>query len=107
MHNIVTLRGAQVRDAKAWSRYLDEAMVLFGDESDILIGSHNWPTWGRKELITKLIEQRDMYGYLHDQTVRNMNLGMTGIEIAEQFQLPLRISKRGTAKASTAQLVTM
>ncbi|KFY47553.1 hypothetical protein V496_10591 [Pseudogymnoascus sp. VKM F-4515 (FW-2607)] len=93
MHNIVTLRGAQVRDAKAWSKYLDEAVVLFGNESDILIGSHNWPTWGRKELTDRLVEQRDMYGYLHDQTVRMMNLGMTGIEIAETIKLPPRIAQ--------------
>ncbi|KAJ5802032.1 uncharacterized protein N7503_004482 [Penicillium pulvis] len=93
MHNIVTLRGAQVRDAKAWSGYLDEAIVMFGRDSDVLFGSHNWPTWGRKELVTRLEEQRDLYGYLHDQTVRMMNLGMTGIEIAETMQLPPAISR--------------
>ncbi|KAJ5327193.1 uncharacterized protein N7506_010295 [Penicillium brevicompactum] len=93
MHNIVTLRGAQVRDAKAWSGYLDEAIVLFGGQSDVLFGSHNWPTWGREDLIQRLAEQRDLYGYLHDQTVRMMNLGMTGIEIAEKMQLPPAISR--------------
>ncbi|KAH8894802.1 Metallo-hydrolase/oxidoreductase [Thozetella sp. PMI_491] len=93
MHNIVTLRGAQVRDAKAWSGYLDEAIVMFGADSDVVFGSHNWPTWGQNELITRLSEQRDMYGYLHDQTVRMMNLGMTGIEIAERIRLPPAISR--------------
>jgi alkyl sulfatase BDS1-like metallo-beta-lactamase superfamily hydrolase len=88
MHNIVTLRGAQVRDASAWSRYLDEAIVLFGNRSDVLFGSHNWPTWGREELLRRLEEQRDLYGFMHDQTVRLMNLGMTGTEIAEVIQLP-------------------
>ncbi|KUL84996.1 hypothetical protein ZTR_07768 [Talaromyces verruculosus] len=88
MHNIVTLRGAQVRDAQAWSGYLDEAIVMFGRDSDVLIGSHNWPTWGSRELVTRLEQQRDMYGYMHDQTVRMMNLGMTGTEIAEKMQLP-------------------
>lgn len=88
MHNIVTLRGAQVRDAKAWSGYLDEAIVLFGRHSDVVFGSHNWPTWGQSELLTRLEEQRDLYGYMHDQTVRMMNLGMTGTEIAETMQLP-------------------
>lgn len=76
MHNIVTLRGAQVRDAKAWSGYLDEAVVLFGAKSDVMFGSHNWPTWGQEQLVNRLEEQRDMYGYLHDQTVRMMNTGM-------------------------------
>ncbi|CEJ62800.1 hypothetical protein PMG11_11287 [Penicillium brasilianum] len=88
MHNIVTLRGAQVRDAMAWSGYLDEAIVLFGSGADVLFGSHNWPTWGNKDLIRRLAEQRDLYGYMHDQTVRMMNLGMTGTEIAEVMQLP-------------------
>ena len=93
MHNIVTLRGAQVRDAKAWSGYLDETIVMFGRDSDVMFGGHNWPTWGRKDLVTRLEEQRDLYGYLHDQTVRMMNSGMTGLEIAEKMQLPPAISK--------------
>lgn len=93
MHNIITLRGAQVRDAKAWSRYLDESIVLFGYQSDVVFGSHNWPTWGQSNLITRLSEQRDMYGYMHDQTVRLMNTGLTGIEIAEQLRLPPAISR--------------
>ncbi|KAI3392990.1 hypothetical protein diail_4901 [Diaporthe ilicicola] len=88
MHNIITLRGAQVRDSKAWARSLDEAIVLFGNESDVLLGSHHWPTWGQVDLVTRLAEQRDLYRYLHDQTVRLMNLGLTGTEIAEQLRLP-------------------
>ncbi|TDZ28425.1 Alkyl/aryl-sulfatase BDS1 [Colletotrichum spinosum] len=93
MHNIVTLRGAQVRDSKAWSRYLDEAIYLFGYDSDVVFGSHNWPTFGQKELVTRLSEQRDMYGFLHDQTVRLMNSGLTGTEIAERLELPPGISR--------------
>lgn len=58
-----------------------------------MFGSHNWPTWGQEALITRLAEQRDMYGYMHDQTVRMMNLGMTGIEIAEKLELPPAISR--------------
>ncbi|KAJ4987022.1 hydrolase [Stagonosporopsis vannaccii] len=93
MHNIITLRGAQVRDAKAWSQYLDESIVLFGYQSDVVFGSHNWPTWGQDKLITRLSEQRDMYGYMHDQTIRLMNTGLTGLEIAEQLTLPPAISR--------------
>ncbi|CAK7211630.1 hypothetical protein SCUCBS95973_001180 [Sporothrix curviconia] len=95
MHNIVTLRGAQVRDAKLWAGYLDEAIVRFGAGSDVMFGSHNWPSWGSAALVTRLSEQRDMYGYLHDQTVRLMNLGMTGIEIAEimEAQMPPAIAR--------------
>lgn len=88
MHNIITLRGALVRDAKAWSHSLDEAMVLFGDESDALFAGHHWPTWGHDEIAKLVLEQRDLYAFLHDQTLRMMNLGMTGIEIAEQMKLP-------------------
>lgn len=91
MHNIVTLRGAQVRDSKAWSRYLDEALVQFGQHASVMFQSHNWPCWGRENIISRLGEQRDMYAYLHDQTVRMMNLGLTGIEIAEQIVLPPRL----------------
>lgn len=64
-----------MRDAQAWSGYLDEAVVLFGAASDVMFGSHNWPTWGQAQLVNRLEEQRDMYGYLHDQTVRMMNNG--------------------------------
>ena len=88
LHNIITLRGALVRDAKAWARYLDESLVLFGQESDVLFAGHNWPTWGSTQIEQLLSEQRDLYAYLHDQTVRMMNRGLTGIEIAETLTLP-------------------
>ncbi|PYI00324.1 alkyl sulfatase [Aspergillus sclerotiicarbonarius CBS 121057] len=88
LHNIITLRGALVRDAKAWARYLDESLVLFGHASDVLFAGHNWPTWGQKEIEQMISEQRDVYAYLHDQTVRMMNQGLTGIEIAETMTLP-------------------
>lgn len=88
MHNITTLRGAQVRDSKAWARSPDEAIVLYGNDSDVLLGSHHWPTWGQRDLVARLAEQRDLYRYMHDQTVRLMNLGLNGTEIAEQLRLP-------------------
>ena len=85
LHNVLTLRGALVRDARAWACYLTETVELFGDDAEILIGSHHWPTWGRAELVRLLSEQRDAYAYLHDQTVRLMNRGFTGLEIAEEL----------------------
>ena len=88
LHNIVTLRGALVRDARVWSRYLNEAINLFADETDVAFASHHWPTWGRDRAVTYLSEQRDLYAYLHDQTLRLLNAGYTGIEIAEMFELP-------------------
>ncbi|MBE9376424.1 MBL fold metallo-hydrolase [Saccharopolyspora sp. HNM0983] len=85
-HNVLTLRGAQVRDAQAWAAYLTETIQLFADRAEVLVGSHHWPTWGRAELTSFLAEQRDAYAYLHDQTVRLMNRGLTGTEIAEELQ---------------------
>ena len=88
MHNLVTLRGAQVRDARRWAAYLDEALQLFGERSDVAFASHHWPTWGQEAIAEYLSLQRDLYGYLHDQTLRMINIGMTGPEIAEELELP-------------------
>ncbi|WP_329546541.1 MBL fold metallo-hydrolase [Streptomyces sp. NBC_01356] len=88
MHNILTLRGAVVRDARIWARYLDEAIDFFGDTYDVAFASHHWPTWGRDNVIRFLAEQRDLYAYLHDQTLRLLNNGLTGTEIAEEMRLP-------------------
>ncbi|MER5759510.1 alkyl sulfatase dimerization domain-containing protein [Streptomyces sp. NPDC002082] len=88
MHNILTLRGAVVRDSRIWSRYLDEAIEYFGDGYDVAFASHHWPTWGRENVVTFLSAQRDLYAYMHDQTLRLLNDGLTGPEIAEELQLP-------------------
>lgn len=88
LHNILTLRGALVRDARVWARYLQEAIRLFAEEADVAFASHHWPTWGRERIVTWLSEQRDLYAYLHDQTLRLLNAGYTGIEIAEMIQMP-------------------
>ncbi|MFI1018648.1 alkyl/aryl-sulfatase [Streptomyces sp. NPDC020965] len=84
LHNVLTLRGALVRDARAWATYITECIQLFSD-AEVLMGSHNWPTWGHAEVRRILTEQRDAYAYLHDQTVRLMNRGLTGPEIAEEI----------------------
>ncbi|MEU5992229.1 alkyl sulfatase dimerization domain-containing protein [Spirillospora sp. NPDC047418] len=88
LHNLLTLRGALVRDARVWSRYLDEAIELFAEGTDAAFASHHWPTWGREEIVAFLSGQRDLYAYLHDQTLRLTNQGYTGIEIAEMMELP-------------------
>ncbi|CAM3293290.1 alkyl/aryl-sulfatase [Mycobacterium intermedium] len=88
LHNLLTLRGALVRDPRAWSGYLTEAIDTFADRSDVVFASHHWPTWGRERIIEFLSLQRDLYAYLHDQTLRLLNQGYTGVEIAEQFQMP-------------------
>jgi alkyl sulfatase BDS1-like metallo-beta-lactamase superfamily hydrolase len=94
MHNLLTLRGAQVRDPRMWSRYLSEAVELFGHRSDVEFASHHWPTWGTDALIEFITEQRDLYAYLHDQTVRLMNRGLIGSEIAEDFEMPPSLQRR-------------
>ena len=88
MHNIYTPRGAQVRDAKSWSYYIHEAIELFGADTDVLFASHHWPRWGSDTAIAFLKKQRDMYKYVHDQTLRFANHGLTPIEIAEEIALP-------------------
>ena len=93
MHNILTLRGAQVRDAHAWASYLTESIGLYRGRADVAFASHHWPTWGDEEIIALLTNQRDMYAYMHDQTVRLINQGLTGTEIAETFELPPAVGK--------------
>jgi alkyl sulfatase BDS1-like metallo-beta-lactamase superfamily hydrolase len=88
MHNVLTLRGALVRDPRIWARHLDEAIELFGERSDVLFSGHNWPCWGRERIVDYLAKQRDLYTYLHDQTLRLLNKGHTGPEIAELIELP-------------------
>ena len=98
LHNLLTLRGAEVRDARAWSRYLNESIALWGDDVEVVFTSHHWPTWDNDRINTFLSLQRDLYAYLHDQTLRRMNKGETGIEIAEDFQLPPEIDDAWNAR---------
>ncbi len=92
LHNILTPRGAKVRDALAWSQYLDEAVRLYAPRSDAIISSHCWPRFGQTEVESWLAGHRDNYRYLHDQTVRMMNSGMTPNEIAEAIKAPPAIA---------------
>ena len=87
MHNILTLRGAKVRDALAWSDYIGESIARL-DKVEILFNSHHWPTWGHERIIAQMEQQQDMYKFTHDQTVRLANLGYTPKEIAERLTLP-------------------
>jgi len=92
-HNILTPRGAKVRDTKLWSESLTEAIGLF-DYADTLVVSHGWPVFGADEIEDYLANQRDAYAYLHDQTVRMMNKGLTAEEIAAEIKLPDSIGKQ-------------
>lgn len=87
LHNLYTLRGAKVRDALKWSNYIAEMIDLFGD-AEVYFGGHHWPKWGNAEILDFLCTQRDLYKYIHDQSVRLLNEGFTPLEIADQIELP-------------------
>ncbi|MEV8274756.1 alkyl sulfatase dimerization domain-containing protein [Microbacterium sp. NPDC077184] len=88
LHNLLTLRGALVRDPHVWSQYLTEAIDTFGERTDVAFASHHWPTWTSERVVEFLAIQRDLYAYLHDQTLRLINQGYQGAEIAESLELP-------------------
>ncbi len=92
MHNLYTLRGAKVRDALAWSGFIDEAAQLFND-ADIYFASHHWPIWGKAQIASFFEAHRDTYKYIHDQTLRLAYKGLTPTEIAEQIELPASLQK--------------
>lgn len=87
-HNLLPFRGADVRDALAWSKYLNEALHMWGDKAEVMCGQHHWPVWGRERVQTMIRQQRDLYKFAHDQTLRLMNHGLTASEIAETIRLP-------------------
>src|ERR1700751_993959 len=87
-HNLLPFRGADVRDALAWSKYLGEALQMWGGKADAMCGQHHWPVWGKERIDTMIRQQRDLYKFAHDQTIRLMNHGLTATEIAETIRLP-------------------
>ena len=88
LHNALPFRGAQVRDTLVWSKYIQEALDLFGDRMDLVFSTHNWPRFGRDDAKQYLELQRDLYRWVHDQTLRRMNHGETQREISEDLELP-------------------
>lgn len=87
LHNLYTLRGAKVRDALKWADYLDQSLAWTAG-AEVVFTQHHWPVWGAERIRDSIVKQRDAYKYIHDQTVRMMNLGLTGPEIADTLQLP-------------------
>lgn len=102
MHNLCPLRGAKTRDALAWSKYLDEALDSFVPQADVLVVQHHWPVWNTPLQPRRIAEyvagQRDMYRYLHDQTLRLMSHGLTPTEIAAELMLPSALSSQWFAR---------
>ncbi|MFF7700457.1 alkyl/aryl-sulfatase [Streptomyces lydicus] len=93
LHHLLPLYGGAVRDARTWSRHLGEALALFGGEAEVAFACHHWPTWGKERVTALLADQRDLYAYLHDQTLRLLNEGYSGPEIAEDLRLPPRLAQ--------------
>lgn len=93
MHNLYTLRGAQVRDASAWARYITEAQTLFGEEAEVVFQSHNWPHWGNALIQEYMTNTAAVYKFIHDQTLLYVNEGYTSTEIADMIQLPEALEK--------------
>jgi alkyl sulfatase BDS1-like metallo-beta-lactamase superfamily hydrolase len=88
LHNLLPFRGSVVRDANRWSRYLNTALDRFGADAQVLIAQHQWPVWGNERVRARLANQRDLYKYVHDQTIRLMNQGLGPTEIAAALTLP-------------------
>jgi alkyl sulfatase BDS1-like metallo-beta-lactamase superfamily hydrolase len=93
LHNLLPARGALVRDAKAWADYLTQTIRLYGGKTDVVFAAHGIPRWGQERIVTFLSSHRDTYKFLHDQTVRLMNAGLTAVEIAEVMKLPDALAK--------------
>jgi alkyl sulfatase BDS1-like metallo-beta-lactamase superfamily hydrolase len=98
MHNLCPLRGAKTRDALAWSRYLDQALQRFARQVDVVYAQHQWPVWGAQHIHEFMAGQRDLYRYLHDQTLRLMSHGMTPAEIGERLMMPGQLSRQWFAR---------
>jgi len=88
LHNLYSLRGAEVRNGLSWAKDIQETMDLYGDKIDVKFNGHHWPMWGNQNISTYLQNQRDLYKYIHDQSVRLINYGMTAPDIAEALKLP-------------------
>lgn len=106
LHNLYTLRGAQVRDASTWWKTLNTAINRYGDKVDVVIAQHHWPTWDRARINTFLADQRDMFKYLHDQVLHMANRGYTMDEIAERIRLPDSIGNKWYSRGYYARLIT-
>jgi alkyl sulfatase BDS1-like metallo-beta-lactamase superfamily hydrolase len=106
LHNIQKSRGAPVRDARIWSRYLDESISMFGGKTDVVFSSHHWPTWNDSDgnpkdeslVVTFLAEQHDYYAYLHTETLRQLNGGKLPAKIAEDIQMPPMLTIRSNLR---------
>ena len=92
------MRGAVARDPRIWAKYIGDAIAMYGPQTDVMIGQHHWPVWGREAVLDHLESQRDLYKHIHDQTLRLMNKGWRPAEIAEAIDLPPGLAERWTVR---------
>ncbi|MEI6495806.1 MAG: alkyl sulfatase dimerization domain-containing protein [Actinomycetota bacterium] len=105
MHNLIPIRGAQARDSLSWSRYIGDVLELWGNHTEVLFASHHWPRWGGDDARQFLVRQRDLYRFMHDQTLRFANHGMVATEIAEHLALPPEFAEQGHTTGYYGHLV--
>lgn len=98
LHNVYPIRGAQVRDALAWAKYLNEARESYAPKADVVFAQHHWPVWGNGRVLDFLAKQRDAYKFLHDQTVRLMSHGLKSTEIAERLRFPRSLEQEWSVR---------
>ncbi|HMQ33019.1 MAG TPA: MBL fold metallo-hydrolase, partial [Chloroflexaceae bacterium] len=94
LHNVLTLRGAQVRDTSIWSKYINEAIYRFADHAEIMFASHNWPRWGKDRILEVMRDQRDMYAHLNNQVLHHANCGVTINQIHNVYEPPKSLQKK-------------
>ena len=99
LHNLYTLRGAKMRDGLLWSKYLQQAIDMFGDDLVVVFNSHHWPTFGNDAGVAHLKAQRDMYRFLHDQVMHKANSGLTPYEIGDQLRLPPSLARNWACRS--------
>ena len=93
LHNLYTLRGAEVRDGAAWAKYIGQAIALYGADAEVVFQSHNWPHWGNETICTYMKETAAVYQFINDQTLTWINQGYTADEISNMIKLPAALEK--------------
>jgi alkyl sulfatase BDS1-like metallo-beta-lactamase superfamily hydrolase len=99
IHNIYTLRGARVRDALRWSKYINEALYMFGKDAEVMFASHSWPRWGNERIQEVLRAQRDMYAHLNNQTLNLVNRGVSISQIHNEYEVPVSLQQQWAARS--------
>ncbi|MCX7792456.1 MAG: MBL fold metallo-hydrolase [Chloroflexaceae bacterium] len=94
LHNVLTLRGAQVRDTAIWAKYINEAIYRFADHAEVMFASHNWPRWGKERILEVMRDQRDMYAHLNNQVLHYANMGVTINQIHNVYEPPRSLQQK-------------